>query len=377
MWTFHLFFTMLMAVTAPTDTVVLRPNDALFEVLKPYAPPAQADRIARRLLAALRAQQRAPRPGDTLFLFRQGPTLERLAYRLRPWVQLVWDGTADSVYWQRAFLRKELVLQGGRIHTSFYEAAVLQGGVSPEVAVNFAEIFEWDMDFYTETEQGDSFVFLVERFVWRGRPARYGRILWARYEGKRVGTLEAYYFNGHYYNPDGEPMRRQFLKTPLRYRRISSYFGLRFHPILKRYRHHHGVDFAAPYGTPVSSIGDGVVVYAGWKGGYGKYIRIRHPNGYMSGYGHLSRIYVRRGQRVRQGQLIGRVGSTGLSTGPHLHFEILKDGRFVNPLRIKTPRVDPLPEALRPAFAYQKRAVQAYLQHLEAYAAREPTPTGT
>ncbi len=352
----------LWMAAAPTDTVVLRPNDALFEVLRSYTPPARADRIARRLLQELRARQRAPRPGDSLFLYRGAQGLERLDYRLRPWVHLVWE--PDTVYWQRAFLRKDLVLLGGRIQTSFYEAAVIRGRVPAEVAVSFAEIFEWDMDFYTETEVGDSFVFLVERYVWRNRPARYGRILWARYQGRRVGTLEAYYFNGHYYNPEGQPMRRQFLKTPLRYRRISSYFGMRWHPILKRYRHHHGVDFAAPYGTPVSSIGDGVVVYAGWKGGYGKYIRIRHPNGYQSGYGHLSRIYVRRGQRVKQGQLIGRVGSTGLSTGPHLHFEILKDGRFVNPLRLKTPRVDPLPQALMPVFAFQKRAIQEYLQVL-------------
>ncbi len=350
----------LLNVAVPTDTVVLRPNDALFEVLKVYTPPARADRIARALLRELRARQRAPRPGDTLLLYRNGTTLERLSYRIKPWVQLIWEN--DSVHWQRAFLRKDLVLMGGQIQTSFYEAAVVQGGVPPEVAVAFAEIFEWDMDFYTETEVGDSFVFLVERYLWHTRPVRYGRILWARYRGRRVGSLEAYYFNGHYYDPEGHPMRRQFLKTPLRYRRISSYFGMRWHPILKRYRHHHGVDFAAPYGTPVSSIGDGVVVFAGWKGGYGKYIRIRHPNGYMSGYGHLSRIYVRRGQRVKQGQLIGRVGSTGLSTGPHLHFEILKDGRFVNPLRIRTPRVDPLPEVLKPAFAFQKRAIERYLQ---------------
>ncbi len=354
---------LLSATPAPTDTVVLRPNDALFPVLRAYLPPARADRVARRILQELRAHQRAPRPGDTLLLYRDARRTQRLAYRLRPWVHLVWDAGKDSVYWQRAFLRKDLVLLGGRIQTSFYEAAVPQKRVPPEVAVAFAEIFEWDMDFYTETEQGDSFVFLVERFVWRNRPARYGRILWARYQGRRVGTLEAYYFNGHYYDPQGQPMRRQFLKTPLRYRRISSYFGMRFHPILKRYRHHHGVDFAAPYGTPVSSIGDGTVIFAGWKGGYGKYIRIRHPNGYMSGYGHLSRILVRRGQRVKQGQMIGRVGSTGLSTGPHLHFEILKDGRFVNPLRIKTPRVDPLPEALRPAFAFQKGAIQRFLAH--------------
>ncbi len=369
----NLLWLFLLSLPVPTDTVVLRPGDALFEVLRTYTPPAKAERIARDLLAELRSQQRAPRPGDSLFLVRNGNHLAFLAYRLRPWVHLVWDG--DSVYWQRDFLRKDLVLIGGRIQTSFYEATVLRKHVPAEVAVRFAEIFEWDMDFYTETEQGDSFVFLVERFVWRNRPARYGRILWARYEGRRVGTLEAYYFNGHYYNSEGQPMRRQFLKTPLRYRRISSYFGLRFHPILKRYRHHHGVDFAAPYGTPVSSIGDGVVVYAGWKGGYGRYIRIRHPNGYMSGYGHLSRIYVRRGQRVRQGQLIGRVGSTGLSTGPHLHFEILKDGRFVNPLRLKTPRVDPLPERLLPSFAFQKQAIQAYLEALReekdrAYARR-------
>jgi murein DD-endopeptidase MepM/ murein hydrolase activator NlpD len=144
-----------------------------------------------------------------------------------------------------------------------------------------------------------------------------------------------------------------FLKSPLNYRRISSYFShRRFHPILRVYRPHYGVDYAAPTGTPIVSIGDGRVIHAGWKGGLGKYVEISHNNVYRSCYGHLSRYGrgIRKGARVSQGQVIGYVGSTGLSTGPHLDFRIKKFGSYVNPLRIEYPRVEPVSDDRRPEF---------------------------
>jgi len=138
-----------------------------------------------------------------------------------------------------------------------------------------------------------------------------------------------------------------FLKSPLKIYRITSYIGYRFHPILREYRLHHGVDYAAPYGTPVFSLGDGVVIYAGWKGGYGNTIIIKHPKGYETRYAHLSKISVFIGQRVSAGQYIGNVGATGLSTGPHLHFEMRKDGKLINPLKLKIQSDKPIdPENL-------------------------------
>jgi murein DD-endopeptidase MepM/ murein hydrolase activator NlpD len=175
-----------------------------------------------------------------------------------------------------------------------------------------------------------------------------------------------------YYDCDGNSVRRVFLKSPLNYRRISSYFSnRRFHPILKTYRPHHGVDYAAPTGTPVVSIGDGRVTKAGWNGGMGNYVEIRHNNIYTSCYGHLSRYGrgVRGGVRVKQGQIIGYVGSTGLSTGPHLDFRVKKYGSYVNPLTIDYPRGEPVGEERKEAFFAKRDLVLKGLKYRELAAA--------
>lgn len=179
----------------------------------------------------------------------------------------------------------------------------------------------------------------------------YGAILVARYQGKEI-SKDAYLFklangNSGYFDADGKSLRRAFLRSPLNYRRISSFFtNSRFHPILKRYRPHHGIDYSARYGTPVVTIGDGTVQYAGWKGGYGRFVSIRHNSTYTSTYGHLSRFGkgVVRGSRVKQGQVIAYVGSSGLSTGPHLDFRITRNNSFINPLKLSVPTLDPVPQ---------------------------------
>ena len=168
-------------------------------------------------------------------------------------------------------------------------------------------------------------------------------------------TIRAVRFEGtgraEYYTPEGVPLRKTFLRSPLKFSRISSRFSkARFHPILKRFRPHLGVDYAAPAGTPVRAAADGVVTEAGWRGGYGKVVRLRHGRGLQTLYGHLSRIQVKRGQRVEQGELIGNVGTTGLSTAPHLDYRTLRDGVYVNPLTIQPPPPEPLSAKLRPAF---------------------------
>lgn len=143
-----------------------------------------------------------------------------------------------------------------------------------------------------------------------------------------------------YYDKNGKSLRKAFLKSPLRYRRISSYFSKRrFHPILKIYRPHYGIDYAAPIGTPVESIGDGRITVIGWKGGYGRYIKIRHNHTHETAYGHLSRFAkgLKKGSKVKQGDVIGFVGSSGLSTGPHLDFSVTKRGRYIDPLKIESP----------------------------------------
>jgi len=230
---------------------------------------------------------------------------------------------------------------------------------STEVLIRYANLFEWDIDFFTETRRGDTAEILIETYYRGKERVSFGRILMARYSGRRTGSKTVYFFawrdSSGYFDENGNSIKKTFLKSPLPFGRITSRFSnARFHPILKIWRPHHGLDYAAPYGTPVYAVASGKVVFAGWKGSYGKLIRIKHANGYKTGYGHLSRIRVRRGKRVKQGEIIGYVGSTGLSTGSHLHFEIIKNGRFVNPETIKAPPSFSLKNEAKERFLFEK-----------------------
>jgi hypothetical protein len=264
----------------------------------------------------------------------------------------------------------------GVIATSLYDA-IRQLGEDPELAGDFAEIFAWDVDFSHSVQQGDEFSILYER-VFRmlpgGEPVYEGpgRILAARYSGID-GDHRALYFeqeegSGGYYRPDGSSVQRQFLRAPLSYRRISSGYTLsRLHPILKVRRPHQGIDYAAPSGTPVWSVANGRVSFVGRQGGFGKLVKVRHPNGYETYYGHLSRFAkgLRVGQTVSQKQLVGYVGSTGLSTGPHLDFRIKHNGQYVNPARISLPAGPPI----------SPQAVDDFLQKRDDLLAKlEPKP---
>jgi murein DD-endopeptidase MepM/ murein hydrolase activator NlpD len=245
----------------------------------------------------------------------------------------------------------------GTVETSLWEA-FLDLNEDPQIALKLADVLGWEIDFVTDTRQGDTFTIIVEEWFCEGMHMGIGDVYAAKYtnKGEEYRAFRYQYSDGNvgYFNYDGKSVKRVFLKSPLNYRRISSYFtSRRFHPILKVYRPHYGVDYAAPSGTPVVSIGDGAVTYAGWNGGMGNYVEVRHNGIYSSCYGHLSRYGkgVKKGRRVAQGQVIGYVGTTGLSTGPHLDFRIKKHGSYVNPLRMDFPRTDPVPDAEFEEFA--------------------------
>jgi murein DD-endopeptidase MepM/ murein hydrolase activator NlpD len=252
----------------------------------------------------------------------------------------------------------------GAIEQSLFQA-IEQQGEDDQLALDLADIFAWDVDFNTEIRTGDCFRVAVEKRYLDGEFVRYGRILAAEFvRGDRV--LRALSHEGAsgpgYYDPAGRPLRKEFLRSPLRFTRISSRFSRsRLHPILQVRRPHLGVDYAAPTGTPVGAAADGVVAFSGWLGAYGRAIRLRHANGYETLYGHLSRVDVRRGQRVAQGQRIGAVGRTGLATGPHLDYRMMRNGRFVDPLRTQSPPAAPLPLHERPAFAAERVGLLALL----------------
>ncbi len=242
----------------------------------------------------------------------------------------------------------------GTIQSSLFETIDAMGE-KDELAMELSEIFAWDIDFNTAIRRGDTFRVAVEKFYLDGQLRRYGKILAAEFvnSGRPLRAVRFEGQDGHaaYYEPSGEPLKKAFLKSPLRFTRISSSFSSgRFHPILHVTRAHHGTDLTAGYGTPVRAIGHGAVISAGFQGGYGKLVVLRHANGYTSYYGHLSKILVRPGERVSQSDLVGLVGATGLATGPHLHYGITRNGAWADPMRIQSPPAEPLRAEDRPAF---------------------------
>lgn len=244
----------------------------------------------------------------------------------------------------------------GTIMTHLFQA-VSDSGEQPILAIALAEIFAWEINFIRDLQPGDSFSLLVEKRYREGEFKGYGRILGSSFINQGT-TYEAFAFHDaegfpHYYNSKGESVKRAFLKAPLSFTRISSTFSpKRLHPILNVWRAHPGIDYAAPTGTPVKAVGSGTVTFKGWGKGAGNYIAVRHNNGFETMYLHLSGFAkgLDKGKKVTQGEVIGFVGSTGYSTGPHLDFRMKKDGNYINPLTMVSPRTEPVGKKDMPEF---------------------------
>ncbi len=234
------------------------------------------------------------------------------------------------------------------------------------LALGLSDIYAWDIDFTSDLQKGDSYRIVVEGLYLDGQFRKFGKIQAAEFRN-RGSVYRAYRYEHEgragYFDEKGKPLKKMFLRAPLSFRRISSFYSSgRFHPVLKIRRPHRGLDYAAPSGTPVSSVGDGVVLFAGRKGQYGRLVVIRHPNGWETCYGHLSRIAsIGRGGRVEQGQVIGYVGSTGLATGPHLHYEVKHRGEKLDPLSVTASSNDAIPRMNIFAFDQFKRAMNVKL----------------
>jgi murein DD-endopeptidase MepM/ murein hydrolase activator NlpD len=244
---------------------------------------------------------------------------------------------------------------GGQIEDNLISAIGSQRE-DHSLALQLSDILAWDIDFNCDLRTGDTFKIVVEGLYLDGKFKKYGRILSTEFinnKQKHLAYLFEYDGKAGYYDARGKSLRRAFLKAPLSFRKISSsYKRKRLHPILKIYRPHHGVDYVAAAGTPVSATADGTVVSVGYQGDYGKLVVIAHRNGYKTFYGHLSRIKsdLRQGAQVKQSDVVGNVGSTGLSTGPHLHYEIRQGGARINPLRFKVDAGQAIPFALMAEF---------------------------
>ncbi len=282
----------------------------------------------------------------------------------------------DSLFnFKRGKERSVLTIIKGVINGGSLWDAVVSNGGSPNLVYRFAdEIFTWDIDFNTETRAGDEFTIIAHKKYSEGKFLSFGDILYASYKsGKK--KWEAFHYKPEgkkvdYYDPKGHSLQRVFLRAPLAYTRISSKFTRsRLHPILRIRRPHYGVDYAAPIGTPVRTIGDGKVVFKGWNGGYGNQVIIQHGSKYKTYYGHLSRFArgIKKGKYVTQGNIIGYVGSTGLSTGPHLDFRIKKGGSWIDPLKLDPPsRKAPLSGKELVKFKQYKEGISSRTKSLEA-----------
>ena len=247
----------------------------------------------------------------------------------------------------------------GTVESSLWESAIA-AGMDPNLIAELADVFAFSIDFTREVRKNDRYRLVVEQKFLEGKPAGYGRILAAEFVNGSDSHSAIHFENMQgdvdYFATDGSSLRRMFLRSPLRYSRISSRFGMRYHPIHKRRKAHQGVDYAAARGTPVRAVGDGLVLAANWNGGSGKFVKIRHNGTYATSYSHLNGYGpgVRKGVRVKQGQVIGYVGTTGVSTGPHLHFAFYENGRYINPLSKRFPAAEPVPKKERERFEKAK-----------------------
>lgn len=269
-------------------------------------------------------------------------------------------------------------LGSGSIRSSLW-AATDQARLPDAIAAQLIEIFSGDVDFHRQLKKGDTFSVVYEALTADDQPITWnegtGRILAAEFvnNGK---SLQAVWFHdakqgkGAYFGLDGQSRRRAFLAAPLEFSRMTSGFAMRFHPILQNWRAHNGVDYSAPTGTAVRAVGDGVVEFAGRQGGYGNVVQIQHNGGKSTVYAHLSRMDVRKGQRIEQGQRIGAVGATGWATGPHLHFEFRVNGQFQDPLKIaRAAESIQIDAAAKPAFMQQAAVAQRQLDAAESMTA--------
>lgn len=279
----------------------------------------------------------------------------------------VWEGPAE--------VETQVHMRSGEIASSLF-AATDAAGISDAVAVQIADIFSTDIDFHRDLRRGDRFSAIYEVQYHQGEPVKTNRLLAAEFtnQGK---TFHAVWFQapgseGGYYTLDGKNIRKAFLRSPLEFSRISSGFTrARFHPVLKTWRAHTGVDYAAPTGTRVKATSGGIVEFAGRQGGYGNLVILRHQSKFTTWYGHLSGFApgMQRGKRVSQGDIIGYVGSTGLATGPHLHYEFRINNAYQDPLRVAMPPAPPLAPQYRTAFDEATRPMSEHLALLRQISA--------
>ncbi len=345
----------------------------------------RTDATARQLLSGRSGkmvQARASADGTLHELVARFPS--DLAEQARTHFNRLTVRRAEDGQWQTSLQAAPYAAQtrlaSGTIRNTLF-GATDEAALPDAVAVQLADIFSTDIDFHRELRKGDTFSVVYDALTADGEPVVWnegaGRVLAAEFtNGARAH--HAVWFapadgRGGYFGIDGRSKRRAFLASPMEFSRMTSGFAMRFHPLMQTWRRHLGVDYGAPQGTAVRSVGDGVVDFAGWQNGYGNVVQIKHGNERTTLYAHLSRTDVKKDQRVLQGQRLGAVGSTGWATGPHLHFEFRINGQHQDPLRVaKASETIPLDNMSRPRFAEVVSTVQAKLEVAQTLTGRTP-----
>jgi murein DD-endopeptidase MepM/ murein hydrolase activator NlpD len=320
------------------------------------------------------------RPGD-VFEFERTATgeLKQMRYALDEARYLLVHNDAGqlSVELQQRDISAETATAEGVIDSSLFLAGK-QAGLSDAMIMNLANIFGWDIDFVLDIREGDRFMLIYEKLYRDGEYLRDGQILAATFVNQGEPFRAVWFEQGEvadYFAPDGRNMRKAFLRAPLNFRYISSNFNpRRMHPVLKRVRPHRGIDYKAPRGTPVYAAGDGTVIRSAYNKANGHHVFVKHANSIVTKYLHFTKRTVKKGQKVKQGQTIGTVGSTGLASGPHLHYEFVVNGVHRNPRTVPLPKVQPLEGELLAAFRAQSAPLLTQLSRMESaslYARRD------
>lgn len=317
------------------------------------------------------------RVGDTLdFWLSADHTLEKIVYPRSRTVKYQLVREADGYNISQIDLPIEIKVQtaAGTIQHSFYLSGE-SAGLSAKTIMNLADIFSWEIDFIRQLRPGDPFKVIYEKKYINGQYVGDGDILAAEVTTADRDLHTAFLLrdqkgeNIGYYNHENRNLKKAFLKNPVDYVRITSKFKpMRYHPVLKKWRAHRGVDYAGPVGTPIHVTGDGQIIKRGWSNSYGRVIYVRHAGKFTTVYAHMSRFgKYQKGQWVKQGQIIGYIGATGLATGPHLHYEFRKSGKYVDPLRVRFPDAGPVPKKYRAQFAQFSGLMQAQMERLNPH----------
>ena len=353
---------------------VINPGDTMSTILQDWLPMPEVHAIigiSNNVYSLTNIKAGNP---YTVFSSEEG--MCRLEYTIDDTSKLVINREAENCYQaivEQTPYELQLAVVDGVIDSNLFQA-IADAGESPGLAISLADMFGYEVNFIKDIRAGDSFSVLVEKRYQDGEFKSYGPVL-AAYFVNQGKQHEGFYFSdgagAHFFNSKGESLRRAFLKAPLSFTRISSGYNLkRLHPILNEVRAHPAIDYAAPTGTPIKAIGGGTVTFSGWGKGAGKYVTVKHGNSYESTYMHMSSFAkgIKKGSSVKQGQVIGYVGSTGYATGPHLDFRMKHNGKYINPATVTSPRSEPIKANKKKEFLERVELYRAWMEGAEPLA---------